>query len=64
MGIVNGRHEVDPQWESCCRGRKSCPQIKQVEEVFLIKDDDGNVIKLTADQLKDVMEYVNSQYVL
>lgn len=42
-------------WQKCCRGRRSnCPQILVEGRVVYVRDDDGNQIKLTLDQVQDV----------
>ncbi len=51
--------ESETQWTSCCRGRKCCPSVAVVDGFLLVKDDDGNVIKITRDQLRDILQTVS-----
>ena len=43
----------------CCNTKKGCPELTKVDEDFyIIKDDDGNTIKIHKDELKLVGDAV------
>jgi len=49
---------VDLNWKMCCRGSGNCPEvsvtsIKEIITVF-IKDDAGDSVRLTLDQLDSI----------
>jgi hypothetical protein len=44
-------------WTTCCRGRKSaCPQLKIEEDFILIKDDYGQIVRMTLEEFEAVVE--------
>ena len=43
----------------CCNTKKGCPELTKVDEDFyIIKDDDGNTIRIHKDELKLVGDAV------
>lgn len=48
------------KWVNCCRGRKSCPKVAVSMGLVWIKDDKGNEVQITVDQLKDIVEMVET----
>ena len=43
------------KWQKCCRGRQSnCPYVAIEGRTIYIRDDDGNKIKVTLNQLQDI----------
>jgi len=53
---MSDQNNAPVPWESCCRGRKNCPQLAVLDTEVLIKDDDGNVIKIAPRYLPDLIE--------
>jgi len=45
-------------WESCCRGRMSCPQIAVSSDFIYIKDDYGNEVKIGKEYADSLIEKV------
>lgn len=52
--------ESKSKWLSCCRGRKSCPEVLVEADVVHIKDDGGNEVKLSFREFDLVVEVVAS----
>ena len=47
------------KWEPCCRGRNCCPKVCFDGDDVLIKDDDDNIVRVTVDQLIDIVQYIH-----
>lgn len=44
-------------WTTCCRGRKSaCPELKIEDDSIFIKDDYGQIVRMTLEEFEIVVE--------
>lgn len=52
-------------WTTCCRGSGGCPKVALVNDgetlIVLIKDDNGNSVKMTKEQFDSVVEIISSK---
>jgi len=48
------------KWVNCCRGRKNCPKVAVDMGLVWIKDDDGNEVQITLNQLDDIVNMVKT----
>ena len=53
--------QKDKRWVKCCRGRNCCPEVALDGDDVFIRDDDGNIVKMTREQFKDVIRSLSAE---